>query len=124
MIRGRIIKLLQQGDPVVDGEEIPGTTAQRLYSGTSVGKTVDQAKRIVSAGKAEAAHHFGDLMGANALKIKCSRCDWTGERERISDTEGGASIIFRVIGNMAERLGLRARQLPGPGAISGIGRGH
>src|ERR1700687_3546563 len=110
MIRGRIVKLFQQSDPVVDGEEIPRTTAQRLHSATGVGKTVDQAERIVSAGKAHAAHHFGDLMGSNALKIKCSRGDWTGERERVSDTEGGASIIIRVIGNMGEHLGLRARQ--------------
>src|SRR5258705_5784122 len=124
MIRGRIVKLFQQGDPVVDGEEIPSTTAQRLHPATGIGKTVDQAERIVSAGKAQASHHFGDLMGSNALKIKCSRGDWTGERESVSDTEGGASIIFRVIGYMAERLGFRARQLPGPGAIRGIGRGH
>src|SRR6266487_541340 len=124
MICVRIVEFLQQGDPVVDREEIPSTTAQRLHSGTSVGKIVDQTERIVAAGKAEAAHHFGDLMCNNTLKIKCSGGDWTGERERVSHTEGGAPIIPHIINNMAERFGLRSRQLPSSGAIGGIGGGH
>src|ERR1700730_12718679 len=113
MICDGIVKLLQQSDPVVDREEIPSTTAQRLHPGASVGKIVDQTERIVSAGKADAAHHFGDLVCSNTLKIKCSWGDWTGERENVSHTEGGASIIRHIIGNMAKRFGLRPRQLSG-----------
>ena len=89
-----------------------------------VRKIIDQTEPVISAGKAEATHHFGDLMCSNALKIKCVGGDRPGERERVVYTESGLSILLHIIGNKAKRFGLSSRQLPGPLAIGGIGGAH
>src|ERR1700758_5338603 len=105
MIRGRIVELFEQGGSIVHREEISRTTVERFHPGTGVGKTVDQTEGVVSTGKADAAHHFSELVCGNTLKVKCAGGDGAGERERISRPEGGASIVMHVIGNNAKRFG-------------------
>ena len=124
MIYGIIIKLLDQGGSIVYEKEICRATAKRSSSGTGIGRNCRSTEHIASAGKAESAHHFGDLMCRDTLKIKCASGDLTGESKRILRTEGGASVIGHIIWNKAKRLGLRSRQRPGSEAVGGIVSGH
>src|SRR5262249_32397172 len=64
----RIVEQLEQGNPVVYGKAISRATAKPFRSGTSVGEIVDQTERIASAGQADAAHNFRNLMCCDAPK--------------------------------------------------------